>query len=101
MKLSEVKVEPFEDNWKDWFIIDEPEEKISLSVFLDKTYHFYVNPNIQRFKFTGTIIDEDENCSKLYYKFSDQKNPCIILSSILYSKIIDPDKSIGECIIER
>ncbi len=100
MKLSEVKVEPFEDNWKDWFIVDDPEEKISLSVFLDKTYHFYVNLNIQRFKFTGTIIDAYKYCSKLYYKFNDQKSQ-VIKNSIFYSMVVDKDKTIGECIITR
>ncbi len=100
MKLSDVKIEPFEDNWKDWFIVDEPGEKIELTIFFDKTYHFYVNPKFQRFKFTGTIVDENIYCSKLYYIFSDE-NPSIILNSILYNKIIDPNKSIGECIIER
>ena len=101
MKLKDVKLEPFENNWKDWFIVDEPKEKISLSIFLDKVRHFYVDSRFQKFKFTGTIIKSNTHCSQVYYKFSDEKPSCVIRKAIFYCVIIDRHKTIGECIIER
>ena len=100
MKLKDAKVEPFEDNWRDWFIVDEPKEKIILSVFVDKTRHFFVDSRFQKFKFTGTIIEDDTFCSQLCYRFSDEK-PNRISKVIIYKIIINRDESIGECIIER
>jgi len=53
--LSDVKLEPFEQTWKDWFIVDEPKKKIKLTVFADKARTFYVDPRFNRFKFTGIM----------------------------------------------
>lgn len=86
-------------NWKD--IVDEPKEKISLSIFLDKTRHFYIDPRFKKFKFTGTIIRSNKLCSQLYYKFSDEKSN-IIRKAIIYTVIINhKTTNIGKCIIER
>jgi hypothetical protein len=72
--LTDVKVEPFEQNWKDWFIVDEPKQKMSLSVFLDQTRHFYVDPRFNRFKLTGIMKKPALAQYKIYYKFKDNQN---------------------------
>jgi len=53
--LTDVKLEPFEQTWKDWFIVDEPKEKIKLTVFVDKPRTFYVDSRFNRFKLTGMM----------------------------------------------
>jgi len=57
--LIDVKLEPFEQTWKDWFIVDEPKEKIKLTIFADKSRTFYVDSRFNRFKFTGIMKSPD------------------------------------------
>jgi len=72
-QLTEVKVEPFENNWKDWFVGDH-EEKIKLTLFLDKTRKFYVNSVFKVFRVTSIIDTPCESVYDIYYIF-DEPNP--------------------------
>ena len=60
MKLKDVRIEAAENNWKDWFITDEPEDKLKISIFLDDgpARQFYIDPRFQRFRITGIVNNE-------------------------------------------
>jgi hypothetical protein len=102
MIISEVKIEPFEDSWRDWFIIDEPQERMNLSIFLDGTRHFYIDPRFQSYKMTALIDYASLNVYKFYYMFKTDHSR--IQSMHAYVKHFDNNyvsKKYLECILTR
>jgi len=102
MIISEMKVEPFEDSWRDWFIIDEPKKRTSLSIFLDGTRHFYIDPRFQSYKMTALIDDTSLNVYNIYYMF--EMNLQRHQSAYAYVKRFDnsyTSKKFLECILTR
>ena len=102
MIISEMKIEPFEDSWRDWFIIDEPKEKIKLSIILDRTRHFYVDPRFQNYKMTCLIDDAALNVYNVYYMF--KMNRYFLKSVRAYIQHFGnsyPSKKFLECILTR
>jgi len=89
--LTDVKVEPFEQNWKDWFIVDEPKDKIKLTVFADKTRIFYVDPRFNRFRFTGTMKSSTLSQYQICYMF--KKDHLKVQTSRGYVSIMDIDSN--------
>lgn len=104
MIVTEIKIEPFEDSWRDWFIIDEPKEKIKISIILDETRHFYVDSRFRQYKMTALISDVDLNVYRLYYMFDMDPYPYNLQSINAYVKRFEnsyASKKYLECILTR
>lgn len=100
MIISEMKIEPFEDSWRDWFIIDEPQEKIKLSILLDETRHFYVDPRFQSYKMTALIDDVVLSVYEVYYMFKmDLYNMQSVHAYVKLFKNSYTSKKYLECIL--
>lgn len=102
MIISEMKIEPFEDSWRDWFIIDEPQEKIKLSVILDETRYFHIDSRFRSYKMTALIDDASLNIYNVYYMF--RTNHYNLQSVRAYVKCFEnsyTSKKYLECILTR
>ena len=72
MNLEKVSIKPFEDSWKDWFIIDTPKEKVKVTLLFDTTPHiFYVDSRFEKFKVTALSNKQLLPCFIAYYLFSE------------------------------
>ncbi len=71
--LTNVKLEPFEQTWKDWFIVDEPKERMKLTIYADKTRIFYIDPRFNRFRFTGIMKSPNLSEYIVCYMFKRDK----------------------------
>jgi len=90
--LSDVKVEPFEQTWKDWFIVDEPKEKMKLTIFVDKPRVFYVDPRFNRFRFTGMMM-KTPNLSQYTVCYMFKRDHLKVQTAYGYISIIDANSN--------
>ena len=104
LDFKELKAEPCEGTWKDWFIIDEPKERIEVSIFLnsDHVQKLYVDLRFQAFKVTGIV---DNTCLpqfRVCYLF-DEGNPRQLNATYGYARIANYNRNIkiAEFIITR
>lgn len=86
--LTDVKLEPFEQTWKDWFIVDEPKERMKLTVYADKTRVFYVDPRFNRFRFTGMMM-EAPNLSQYTVPYMFTRNKLKVQTACGYISVLD------------
>ena len=52
MFLKNIKIEPYEDNWKDWFLedhVDEQTLRVKIMFYGRESDFFLVNPKFKRF----------------------------------------------------
>jgi hypothetical protein len=77
MNIQSVEIEPFDGNWKSWFIIEEPEEKLKVSIFYlngNGPLHVKVDPRFQKFKVSILSDKEVDPQIVVYYLFHEPKN---------------------------
>jgi hypothetical protein len=103
MKISNVKIESAENNWKDWFIADELEDKLKLSIFLDDNpaREFYIDSRFRRFRVSGVVNNNNvyDSFFKVYYLIYEGY-PMEIRSTFGYVYFCGYETAI-ECIINR
>jgi len=104
LDLKELKAEACEGTWKDWFIVDEPEETLEVSIFLDanRVRKLNVDSRFQKFKVTGIVDDTCLPQFRVCYLFRDG-DPMQLQATHGYRRIVNYDRkvTIAEFIITR
>lgn len=100
LDLENVLIEPYENNWKDWFIVDEIEENLKVYIYLCNGKIFYVDPRFQNFKVTGISKRSLELSIEVWYLFYEG-NGSMLQRVRGHTRVIDSDTKLVEFFIKR
>ncbi len=100
MNLQKVKIEPAEETWKDWFIIDEPKKKVKVSLLGSDTRELFIDARFKKFRISGITKDKVDAQFMMYYIFHEG-NPLKLNQVSVISRIIDSKTKLVEFYIER
>lgn len=104
LDFKELKVEPYEETWRDWFIIDETYEALEVAIISDTDHiqRLNTNPRFQRFKVTGIVNGICLPQFIVWYLFREGE-PMQLQSTNGFTRIADYDKDVTtvEFIIKR
>jgi len=100
LNLENIIIEADDNTWKDWFIVDEPKEKLKVAIMLDHQETFYVDPRFKNFKVTAISKTIIASCFRIWYIFYEGE-PYQMESAIAHTQIIDPTTKLIEFFINR